>query len=66
MSEETVHPASQRPETDLPENQPLPHAHGPEGDPVPGDTQDTATQKVYPSDPTGDLPGGAAAQEPPD
>ena len=56
MSEDTVHPASQRPETDDPENQPVPGAHGPTGDPEPGDTQDTGTRRVYPSDPTGDDP----------
>ena len=56
MSEDTVHRASQRPETDDPENQPLPGAHGPTGDAEPGDTQDTGTRRVYPSDPTGDDP----------
>lgn len=56
MSEETVHPASQRPETQDPENQPLPGAQGTEGDPTPGDNQDTGARRVYPSDPTGDDP----------
>ncbi|MBD7920146.1 hypothetical protein H9657_17880 [Cellulomonas sp. Sa3CUA2] len=56
MSEDTVHPASQRPETQDPENQPLPGATGPDTQPPPGDNQDTGTRRLYPSDPTGDDP----------
>lgn len=56
MSEDTAPPASQRPETQDPENQPLPGATGPDTQPSPGDTQDTGTRRLYPSDPTGDDP----------
>ncbi|MBF0688406.1 MAG: hypothetical protein IR158_11670 [Cellulomonas sp.] len=56
MSEDTVHPASQRPETQDAENQPLPGATGPDTQPPPGDNQDTGTRRLYPSDPTGDDP----------
>lgn len=56
MSEDTVHPASQRPETQDPENQPLPGATGPDTQPPEGDTQDTGARRLYPSDPTGDDP----------
>lgn len=56
MSEDTVHPASQRPETQDPENQPLPGATGPDTQPPPGDNQDTGTRRLYPSDPTGQGP----------
>ena len=56
MSEDTVHPASQRPETQDPENQPLPGATGPDTQPPPGDNQDTGTRRLYPSDPTGEDP----------
>lgn len=56
MSEETVHPAQQRPETDLPENQPMPGSREDAAQPSPGDTQDQAVRRIYPSDPTGQDP----------
>ncbi|MFS0705315.1 hypothetical protein AB6N23_12395, partial [Cellulomonas sp. 179-A 9B4 NHS] len=49
-------PAEQRPETDLPENQPMPGSREDEAQPSPGDTQDQAVRRIYPSDPTGQDP----------
>ncbi|QGQ19305.1 hypothetical protein GC089_08760 [Cellulomonas sp. JZ18] len=66
MSEDTVHPAQQRPETQDPENQPLPGSTESEQQPSPGDTQDQPVRRIYPSDPTGQDPDPTAHDPLPD